>query len=433
MNRNNKHVERKLCMTPASACSAAASLARWAAPVPEIGRAVYRLTDGPREHKHAYYIFSPWSPDGRLLLLMRYDRKNPGAEICVMDTATGAISVAGRSRKWNSHSAALQQWRGAGGRILYVTGGKGEMSIVTVIPDGSGERVFPSVGLDNEVCCSPDGRWLYGVTLLAEIFPGDEITSRHDKGLIRMDLETGAQELVFSIEQALVLLPDALSAASCHLYIKRIIPHPRLPRLIFTLTNTFWDIDGKEPRIRWVMSVGTDGSAPACAGEIRHHSNWHPIEERIVANMRDGDGMMRFRLYRGDGRGLPEDVPSATGSGHPSFSPDGRWLCTDGAGPHSTQVVLCDPRTGRVTIVADPNCVSGGYPSFKAIRERTAGETVMDALERAAAKSGETWQTQAHPVWSRDGSAVLFNADLGHGSQLYAVDVERMKRYGFGT
>jgi Tol biopolymer transport system component len=140
-----------------------------------------------------------------------------------------------------------------------------------------------------------------------------------------------------------------------------------------------------------------------------------------LGNFRDSDGLMRLRLYRGDGRGPEEYVPSVKGSGHPSFSPDGRLICTDGAGPHGNRVILCDPLTGRATVVADPKAVGAAYRTFKAIDQRGTDETVIDAVMKGA----ETWLTQAHVSWSRDGSAILFNSDLGQGSQLYAIDVER--------
>ena len=135
---------------------------------------------------------------------------------------------------------------------------------------------------------------------------------------------------------------------------------------------------------------------------------------------------VRFGLYPGDGQGLLEYVPAAPGSGHPSFSPDGRWICTDGAGEGTrSTVVLCDPGTGRVRVAADYEAVSDGYASFKAIDQRAPGETVIQALNRASSNRGKVWQTQAHPAWSRDGSAIIFNADLGQGSQLYVLDVAR--------
>jgi len=406
--------------------SAADALARLAKPVPEMGKAVYQVTSGPDEHKHAYYCFCPWSPDGRLLLLARYNRKDPEAEICVMDTQTGKISVAGHSRDWNAHTVAFQQWQDALNRIFYVSSDDSGLALVTVNPDGSSPKILPADEFSSEIFCSPDGRWAYAGTSLKLLFPGDAVAPRHDKGLLRINLETGERKTLLSIEQAAELIPRAEQAASWHLYAKRIVAHPRRPRLFCNITNTFWDRDGNEPKIRCLMTVGTDGSNPVYVGGIVHHPNWHPCEDRIVANLTDFNGVMRFGLYRGDGRGLVEYVPAARGSGHPSYSPDGRWLCTDAAGPRGNRMILCDPATGREILLMECDTAGeSGYASFKSIDRRAKGETVMDALRRVEEGAVKVWQTQCHPAWSRDGSAILFNMDRGQGSQLFMVDVKR--------
>lgn len=397
-------------------------LARWAEPVPEMGCGVYRVTHGPKEHKHTYHLFCPWSLSQGLLLLLRYDRVSPEAEVCVLDADTGEIRAVGLSRRWESHGAAFQQWQG--NRILYRSTDEDGPTAVTVGPDGSDEREYRTDDLSAD-CCSPDGSWVYGATPVEHMFPDDEIGPRHDKGLGRTNLDTGESELVLSIERALAVVPHADEIAPCHLYAKMIIHHRRLPRVLFNLTNTFWDRDDKEPRIRCIISVDADGSNPAYVGRILHHPNWHPTEDRILANVLDCNEAVRFGLYRGDGQDLLEYVPATDGSGHPSFSPDGRWLCTDGGHGTTSTVIFCDPRIGEVTVAAEFEAVSDGYASFKAIDGRAPDETVSQALKRASANRGKTWQTQSHPAWSRDGTAILFNVDLGEGSQLYAVDVER--------
>ena len=409
-------------MTPRR--SAASQLVGWAEPMPEMGPAVCRLTNGPKEHKHTYHIFCPWSPDGRLLLLLRYDRENPEADVRVLDAATGEVRTTGRTRKWESHGAAYQQWQGGQQRVLYRSADDSGPKVVSVCPDGSDERAFSTEGFIPHYC-SPDGRWVYGTPPLDAMFPDDAIAPRDDKGLSRMDLETGECELLLSVERAAALLPDSDALSPCHLHVKMIVTHPRLGRIFFNLTNTFWERDGAEPRIRCLISLDPDGGNPAYVGRILHHPNWHPIEDRILANVKDFNDETRFGLYRGDGRRVLEYVPAVTGAGHPSFSPDGRWICTDKAGPGtSSRVVFVDPAAGREVVAAEYEAVSEGYASFKAVDERAPGETVAGALSRLAEKGPRAWQTHVHPAWSRDGSAVLINADLGHGSQLFAVDVK---------
>lgn len=421
----------------ADADSAISLLTRWAEPVPEIGPAVYRLSRAPDEHKHAYHVYCPWSLDDRLLLLARYTRERPEAEICVMDAATGTTRVIGDTCRWECHNAARQQWLGNSGRIIFplqtaaereIEGGGSEGAencgtrFAICNPDGSNcEELRTEAGITAFFCC-PDGSAMVGGTPLEELFPDDRIAPRHDKGLIRIDTKTGKQQLILSIEQCLDLIPQAEEAAKCHLYMKMFIIHPRSNRILFNLTNTYWELDGAEPVVRRIMSVGLDGSDPRYIGTIAHHPNWHPAENRVVANAKDCNDILRFVLYPGNGDGFADYIPSTMGAGHPTFSPDGRWICTDAAGPDTTQVIFCDPTSGKTTVAMDCHEKGGAYRGFTAVRKRPAGESVMTTLERSA-RGGQTWQTQRHPAWSRDGSAVLVNSDRGDGSQLYVIDV----------
>lgn len=401
-------------------------------PVSEMGPAVLQLTSGPLEYKHSYYLFSPWSADDRHIVLLRYDRQNPEAEICVLDAGSDAMRVVGKTRRWNSHTAARQQWLDACGRIYYHKGRdeQGRMLVSMVAPDGSEEETYAVAGLDASAACSADGRFLYTVTPVRDMFPDDRIAERADKGLWRVNIATGERELLLSVKQVVSMLPDAEEVEQYHLHLKSIILHARQPRVLMHLVNTFWDRGAGEPRIRRVFSVGTDGSNPVYIGHSGHHLNWHPTEDRLSCNVPDINGKLRLGIYRGDGSGLLYYVPDRRGSGHPSISPDGRWICTDGAGGRlGSSTILCDWKTGERHIAAEygrrPGATVGGYASFEAIQRRAEGETIVAALGRSGGFKGETWMTQAHPAWNRDGSAVMINWDWGEGSQVYMLDVQR--------
>ncbi len=414
-------------------------LKRWAEPKPDFGPGVYKVTQPPGEHKHAYHVYCPWSPDDSHLLMARYNRTATEADMCVMDAASGEIRVVGQTCRWECHNAARQQWLGNTNQIIYplqdaasraAEGGGAEgaedsgTQFAIVNADGTGERVLNTEAGITAHFCTPDGRSMVGGTPLDSLFPEDAIAPRHDKGLLRIDTETGEQKLILSIEQALALIPEAKTADQCHLYMKMFIVHPRLNRVLFNLTNTYWELDGAEPIIRRIISVGLDGSDPAYIGQIAHHPNWHPTENRVIANAKDCNDKLRFVLYPGDGKGFVNYVPATKGAGHPTFSPDGNLICTDAAGAEGNQVIFCDPSSGRTALALVCEEFTGGYRGFTAVRNRPAGETVMATLERSS-REGHTWQTQRHPAWSRDGTAVLVNSDCGDGSQLYAIDVQQ--------
>lgn len=409
--------------------TSAEQLRPWARPMPEMGPAVYRLTSGPDEHKHNYHVVCPWSPDGRLLLLARYDRREPEAGICVQDQEDGTIKEIGRSSFWNSHTVAYQQWQGNTGRILFEKEADGaSVTAVSVQPDGSDAREFTSSEIENFFTCSPDGRYAYGCSPWRRLFPGDEIAGRRDKGLVRYDFQRQTLELVLSLEDAIALLPppDREEAKSAHVQAKMMVPHRRTGRIMCNLANELYDRAGVEKRVRGLIAVNPDGSNAVYLGRPLHHPNWHPTEETVLVNVRDFNDRVRLGLYRGDGAGLLEYVPGVLGSGHPGFSPDGRWIGVDRSEESGSSIALCHPVEGSEITAAVFQPISTAHAAFRAIDQRGPGEKIIDIYERTRHSRGEKQrQTDMHPVWSRDGSVLLFNADLGDGSQLYAIDVER--------
>jgi hypothetical protein len=246
---------------------------------------------------------------------------------------------------------------------------------------------------------------------------------------MRLDFDTGRTELVFSLEEALSLFPNRNEIDHYHLYTKMTIPHRRTGRILFNVVNSVWDAALGEPRVRGLVAVNPDGTEPAYLGRPLHHPNWHPIDERVLCNVKDFNDVVRLGLSNGDGSGLLEYVPGVRGSGHPSFSPDGRWIFTDGRSrpDASSYVVLCDPQAGREIVAASYRAYSDNYASRKAVEGRAEGQTIIDALQQVNRSGGEqSRKTDGHPSWSRDGSTVVFNANLGDGSQLYAVDIKRV-------
>lgn len=421
-------------------------LLQWTKPAADMGPWVYQLTQGPRSHKHAYHVYYPWSADDSLLLTARYDRQSPTCDICVIDMNDGSVRQVGQSSKWDAHTVALQQWQGDSGRIIFrsvddsendntddnIAGNSNDndsgprATVVSINADGSDPRSF-HLNTDT-ITTSADGKWLFYVSSRDDLFPDDALASRDDKGLFRMNMDTGQRELILTVAQMLKLLPDAQALSHCHLYPKMLVSHRTSDRLLFNLTNTFWDRGNDEPAVRALITVNGDGSDPAYLGVCTHHPNWHPTQNHVVVNLKDCNNKLRLGLYQGDGQELVTYVPQAAGSGHPSFSPDGRWICTDMGVPNGDSgIAVYETATGRRFVPTTYHAISEGYSAFKAIDQRASGVSVTQALKQMRATAPKAWQTHCHGAWSRDGSAYLFNADRdqGHGSQLYAIDMQR--------
>src|SRR5690606_2890406 len=131
--------------------------------------------------------------------------------------------------------------------------------------------------------------------------------------------------------------------------------------------------------------------------------NWHPDGERLVINLRDGEGDMRFHEVRDDGSGPRVLVPHLLGSGHPSYSGDGRFLLTDAY-----------PR--------EPVCRDGMVP-LRLIDLEEGTERVLCWMWTLGDKL-KALRVDPHPVWNREFTKVCFTGAPEGNRQLFIADLE---------
>jgi hypothetical protein len=398
----------------------------WAPAVPELGAGVYRLTSGPQDHKHAYHKHCPWSPDGTRLLLLRHDREQPVGEVCLLDLGNGDVKPMASTTVWRDHEAANQQWAGERPAVLFHAN-TGEREALLLIDICTGVRTkYPAVVTPDHT--SPDGRFLYGRTPLTEMFPQDGIAPRHDKGLARLDLDTGETSLLVSLEQLVSLHPDPDTIASCHNYVKQTIVHRRTGRLLFVFGNDSFYSVMREPHVKILCTVNPDGSDLRVIGPVGGHPMWHPVHETLMSNMSDANKVMRFMLQP-DRPGAPvSPIPTCQGGGHPTWSPDGRFMLTDeyDAAAEAAWIRLINLEDGREHVpgvMSNPGSSKAGPRAMSTAAAR--GQGIVEALTAQASniRTG-IFNTHCHPVWSRSGGFVLFNSDHDGVCQLYLLNVE---------
>mgnify|MGYP006294265121 CR=1 FL=1 len=395
----------------------------WAEPMPEIGRGVYRLTTGPRDHRHAYHKHCPWSPDGSEVLLLRHNRTHPTGEVCLLDLSDGQMEVVGETTFWTDHEAAQQQWTGRRPCVLFRIEKKGEDILVRVDTETGERREYPGNITPDHT--SPAGRYVFGRTPLAEMFPEDRIAPRHDKGLARLDLDTGRKAVIVSLERLVEMHPDTETVRPCHNYVKQTIVQPRTGRLLFVFGNdSFWRAM-EEPMVKMLCTVDPDGSDLRMLGSIGDHPMWHPIENVVLFNTHVADVGKRIALVpddEGEERGYLDDW---RGGGHPSLSPDARYLLTDAYNREENEasIRLIDREAGteyRPAVMNNPGNVKA---HARALEADYGGKGIVASLRNGIrnVRMG-VFNTHCHPSWSREGRFVLFNSDHDGVSQLYLLD-----------
>jgi len=419
--------KRDLIHDHASASAENAGVPAWAEATPEFGRAVYRLTNGPRHCKHYYHTECPFSADGRFVVFMRYEPGVPEAEICVLELASGHVHVVGEAIGWSDHTCAGQHWQGERPRIVYQTERDGVNTFISIRPDGNDEQVCAcDRALHNT---SRDGRYSFARNTMRQFWPADTVADRSDRGVWRLDHDTESLELVASLEAMLALHPLRDRIGHCHLMAVQIVTHASQARVVFVMNNAvFRQGAGEEPFIKCLYTMDEDGSELTYLGSFGDHPIWHPTENLVLSNMpRYPHGGSSYCLFPGDGIGPVRPIPGLLGGGHPSFHPDGRFILTDRYrsvnGERRMQVLVGDLETGEERVLADlPN--PGHRKAYHhAIQSRAAGTYLVDAIS-AANTCHPPLVTQSHPAWNRDGKLILFNGDPEGPSELHLIDFD---------
>ena len=231
-------------------------------------------------------------------------------------------------------------------------------------------------------------------------YPDHEVVRlREEHGVFVQDLETGESERIVSVADCWRMHPRKDEIADWHLYVKHTKWSPDGARLMFVFTNEirFSDKYVELPRVKDVYVVNADGSGLKRVGEFGNHPLWHPNGQEILTNSpfedRPGNSLVLHDVETGE---LRLASGRMAGSGHPSFSPDGKRIAVD----H----VLGREGYGSLTLVGVE-----------------AGTTTH--LVQVGVTDHSHVGTHLHPVWSQDGKQVLYANDASGTAQLCVVDV----------
>jgi Tol biopolymer transport system component len=357
------------------------------------GRKVLQLTNAGERSVHSYYDIPPWSPTtGRIA----FSRMPPGAregDICAMDADGDNLTRVTRSRAMTANDGAMAQWS-ADGRRIYFRDREGEARLISWANVETGEKGgYPG---DLRMVCPTGNRQAYHTT------GGDDhevVRRREEHGVFVQDLNTGASKRVASVADCWRIHPRREEIADWHLFIKHTKWSPGGELLMFVFSNVipYSRKYGELPHVHDIYVIHADGTGLRRVGEFSNHPLWHPNGREILTNSpfegRPGNSLVLIDTETGERRLASGCI---AGTGHPSFSPDGRYIAVDcvmsreGYGT----VNLVDMETDRVECLVQVRVVDHSH----------AG-------------------THLHPVWSRDGRQILYASDASDVAQLCVINV----------
>jgi len=358
------------------------------------GRSVLQLTTSDRRSVHGYYDLPPWSPvDGRIAFTRMDAPDAKTGEIFVMDADGGNLVQVATSRAMSPNDGAMAQWS-ADGRRVYFKDRDGQARLIAWADPDTGER--GAFSGDLRMICPAGNRQVYH-TVCSDYPDGEVARSKEEHGMFVQDLDTGSASRIATVADCWRIHPRKDEISDWHLFIKHTKWSPDGSRLMFVFTNEIrYDKKYSElPRVKDVYVINPDGSGLKRVGEFGHHPLWHPNGQEVLTNSpfegSQGNRLVLTDVDSGRQRLAAACVP---GSGHPSFSPDGRYIAVESVREGVGTIRLVDAAADAV--------------------EPLAQMVVTDHTHAG---------THLHPVWSPDGKQLLYASDASGTAQLCVVEV----------
>lgn len=355
-----------------------------------------------------YYDKSPWSPDGSgLLMHVQAARRDPGVRIAVVDDVGGTWRPLASSSAWSYQQGSMAQWLpgSAGSRVIFNDIEHGQL--IARIVDREGREITRAPHPVQAV--HPEGAWAlslnyrrlarlrpeYGYDVAVDNFDPEAPPERD--GLWRVDLRAGSVELFVSLADLAARERGARVDAACS-KVNHALFSPRGTRFVFMFR--WFHAGGKSSRLYVVEQAGDPH--PILDEDFVSHYSWMDETRLLVYGRRPGGPLGYFVLDTDSGAAVSigEHGLDGFGDGHPSLSPDGRWIVTD---------TYPDRRCRQTLMLARPDGTS--------LRR-------LARLFHPPQYHGVT-RCDLHPRWRPGGNAVSFDSLWSGKRRSYILDLPR--------
>lgn len=380
--------------------------------------AVRQITQKPGFHWFAYYDKLQFSPDDRYVLSHQvgFEHRSPKPEdviqVGMIDLQDGDQWIElGTSRAWNWQQGCMLQWVPNTESTIMWNDREEDRFVCHLLDVKTGQkRTLPRA----IYALSPDGKWGistdfrrlndtrpgYGYTGIAD--PNKDVLAPEDSGLWRINLETGEEQLIFSLAQAAAIpytgAPEGFSKNAKH-WFNHLLFSPDGSRFIFLHR---WKGEGDKSFVTRLFTINADGSDPYILDPLGRTSHfvWKDPSHVFAWAFHPSHGE-RFYLFK-------DKTPEVEVVGKDKMPKNG----------HNTYV----PNTNNEWVLNDT------YPDEKRLQNPylyhvpTDRRIPLGHFYSPAFYTGE-WRCDTHPRSSRSGKLVCIDSPHSSGRQLYLIDV----------
>jgi hypothetical protein len=356
-----------------------------------------------------YFALSPWSPDGRYFLFhRRASEQSATVEVCLRDTTAGAVRVLGESHAWNFQQGSLAQWLTDDGRASVVFNDVAQCELGCRLIGLTGTQRWlrwpiQAVHPGGSQALSINYRRLsrvaadYGYRVECRNLSPDMPPDRD--GIWRIDLGSDTGELIVTLAELAAHAPRPDMAGAAH-EVNHLAYSPAGTRFVFM--HRWVGARGRRSRL-WCME--TVGGAPRLVWDERMVSHYAWQDEHSLLlwahTAEHGDRYYLLDVVSGRREIVGRDVLDRLGDGHPSFSPDRRWIVTDSYPDRNRHRRLLLWHCAERRVVEIASCFAPW---------RYQGTTRCDL----------------HPRWSPDGRSVSIDSAHEGIRRSYVIDVSRI-------
>jgi hypothetical protein len=353
-----------------------------------------------------YYDKSPWSKDMTKLLVHRWEKGSTVSIICY--DSNDSTQVLGKTEVWNFQQGAMAQWTPDNTPGIIVFNSVRNENLVSVWVDSQGdcqELPFPiqvvnpqgykalTLNYKRLDRLRPD----YGYKIPVKNF--SENQSLDNDGIWEIDLKSGNAQLIISLTQ-LINFQTRPEMESAEHKVNHIVYSPLGTRFVFM--HRWLGKVGKFSRL-YVSNSDTVSLKILLDYRMVSHYSWEDEDHLLVwaRHPSEGDRYYRINVINGNLEVIGKDILDVLGDGHPSFSPDRRWIITDSYPDRRRQrhLLLYDRHNDKL--------VSMG---------RFFAPWHFDGEKR----------TDLHPRWSPDGHKISIDSSHSGIRRSYILDVTKL-------